>query len=134
MNTFAKHTQNNKKILSNRITMIQQLTSVVHNHILFQDTLNFNFLFHLYSTKLEDLYNRLPEISEKEFEHRVDVLSQSVEQLKPFIISWLPTHTYFYFSFLLFFLYFPLMFIYRFTQFLNSNLKIKVWSLSDIIK
>ncbi len=87
METVFHQNPQRKLHLEHRIELLQQLANELPQHILFRDTLNFNFLYHLYSSNLEKLYNHLPNISDHEFRHSVNLLSQSIEQIKAYIIE-----------------------------------------------
>ena len=85
-NRFHHKPYNNTKI-KKRIALIKELVTELHKHFVFKDTLNFNFLLHLYSSKIEDLYNHAPEMSDKTFQEQINLLDQSLNEIKGYAIQ-----------------------------------------------
>jgi hypothetical protein len=85
-NIFHENTHNQTK-LKKRMELIKQLVNDLHRHYVFKDTLNFNFLLHLYSSKLEDLYNNGTEMSDGAFTERIELLGQSLHEMQEYIIE-----------------------------------------------
>ncbi|MHA1585256.1 MAG: hypothetical protein ACTSWL_08375, partial [Promethearchaeota archaeon] len=70
-----------------RIDRINKITQNFHEHIIFKDEVNFNFLFSLYSQKLKELYNSIEKFSDSDFKDRLELLKSSVKNIRPFIIE-----------------------------------------------
>ena len=85
-NVFSQNIPNQTK-LKKRMELIKQLATDLNKHFLFRDTLNFNFLLHLYSSKLEDLYNHGTEMSDGAFTERIELLDQSLIEMQEYIIE-----------------------------------------------
>ena len=85
-NVFHESKQSKRKIQS-RIDRINLITSKFHEHLAFKDSVNFNFLFSLYSQKLKELYNSMELYDEKDFNERVELLENSIKRIKPFMID-----------------------------------------------
>jgi len=83
--TFVKKTQidqsQDKK--EERLAKITALLNYFNQNYVFEDKLRFNFLLHLFSTKLQDLYANL-EVSDSEFEKRINLLNESLKEITPY--------------------------------------------------
>ncbi len=89
METVFKQNKSNleRSILAKRLTKLQSTMKRVDNHYIYQDGLNFNFLYSLYSQKLEYLLNEMGNISETEFQEKLLMLNRSVQEIKSYIIK-----------------------------------------------
>ena len=76
----------NKNIM-NRIKKLDKSSEKVNNHFVFKDNLNFNFLYHLFSQTLENLFNNVEKITEKEFNEKMLMLNETVSRLQSFVIK-----------------------------------------------
>ena len=71
----------------NRIEKLDMSSSKVNNHFVFKESLNFNFLYHLFSQTLEYLFNNIEKITEKEFSEKMLMLDETVSRLQSFVIE-----------------------------------------------
>ena len=71
----------------NRIKRLDDSSSKVNNHFVFKESLNFNFLYHLFSQTLEYLFNNIEKITEKEFIEKMLMLDETVSRLQNFVIE-----------------------------------------------
>ncbi|MHA1584431.1 MAG: hypothetical protein ACTSWL_04195 [Promethearchaeota archaeon] len=70
-----------------RLDRIQQIINNFHNHFIFKDGVNFNFLFCLYSQKLKEIYNSIEKIDNQDFNQRIELLQNAIENIRPFILE-----------------------------------------------
>ena len=77
--------KNNK--IKNRIKKLDKSSAEVNNHFVFRESLNFNFLYHLFSQTLEYLFNNIEKIPEKEFNEKMLMLDETVSRLQSFVIE-----------------------------------------------
>ena len=77
--------KNNK--IKNRIKKLDKSSAEVNNHFVFKESLNFNFLYHLFSQTLEYLFNNIEKIPEKEFNEKMLMLDETVSRLQSFVIE-----------------------------------------------
>ena len=73
--------------LMNRIKKLDKTSAEVNNHFVFKESLNFNFLYHLFSQTLEHLFNNIEKITEKEFKEKMVMLDETVSRLQSFVIE-----------------------------------------------
>ncbi len=73
--------------LKNRIKKLNKSTAEVNNHFVFKDSLQFNFLYHLFSQTIENLFNNIEKITEKEFKEKMVMLDETVSRLQTYIIE-----------------------------------------------
>jgi len=73
--------------LMNRIKKLDKSSSKVNNHFVFKESLNFNFLYHLFSQTMEYLFNNIEKITEKEFKEKMLMLDETVSRLQNFVIE-----------------------------------------------
>ena len=85
--TIFKPKQPTQEISMNRITKITVLLKYFNQNFVFEDKLRFNFLLHLFSTKLQDLYDNLDQISDREFDDRMHLLSESLNEIQPYSVQ-----------------------------------------------
>jgi len=71
----------------NRIKKLDQSSAKVNNHFVFKESLNFNFLYHLFSQTMEYLFNNIEKITEKEFKEKMLMLDETVSRLQNFVIE-----------------------------------------------
>ena len=69
-----------------KIAQITNLLNYFNKNYVFEDKLRFNFLLHLFSTKLQDLYANFDQISDREFNKRMNLLTQSLDEIQPYSI------------------------------------------------
>ena len=83
--TFVKRTQTQptQEKYEARLAKITVLLDYFNQNYVFEDKLRFNFLLHLFSTKLQDLYDNL-DISDGEFEKRINLLNESLNEITPY--------------------------------------------------
>jgi len=75
------------KNLKNRIKKLNKSTAEVNNHFVFKESLNFNFLYHLFSQTIEHLFNNIEKITEKEFTKKMEMLDETVSRLQNYVIE-----------------------------------------------
>lgn len=75
------------KNLKNRIKKLNKSTEKVNNHFVFKESLNFNFLYHLFSQTIEHLFNNIENITEKEFAKKMEMLDETVSRLQSYVIE-----------------------------------------------
>ncbi len=85
-NTFTHH-KSDTTIINNRINVISTCINEINDYYVFQDGLNFNFLFCLYSQKLQSLINKIDNISEYEFQNKIKVLKKSINEITQYAIQ-----------------------------------------------
>ncbi len=73
--------------IKNRMKKLDKSTAEVNNHFVYKDSLNFNFLYSLFSQTLEHLYNNIEKINEKEFSKKMSMLNETVSRLQTYIIE-----------------------------------------------
>jgi len=71
----------------NRIKKLDKSSAKVNNHFVFKESLNFNFLYHLFSQTMEYLFNNIEKIPEKEFKEKMLMLDETVSRLQNFVIE-----------------------------------------------
>ena len=71
----------------NRIKKLDKSSAKVNNHFVFKESLNFNFLYHLFSQTMEYLFNNIEKITEKEFNEKMLMLDETVSRLQNFVIE-----------------------------------------------
>ena len=71
----------------NRIKKLDQSSAKVNNHFVYKESLNFNFLYHLFSQTMEYLFNNIEKITEKEFKEKMLMLDETVSRLQNFVIE-----------------------------------------------
>ena len=76
----------NKNML-NRIKKLDKTSAEVNNLFVFKESLSFNFLYHLFSQKLEHLFNNIEKISEEDFDKKMEMLNETVSSLQTYIIE-----------------------------------------------
>ena len=82
--TFVKtQKQPTQEKYEERLTKISALLNYFNQNYVFEDKLRFNFLLHLFSTKLQDLYDNL-NVSDTEFEKRIAFLDESLKEITPY--------------------------------------------------
>ncbi|WP_371805792.1 hypothetical protein [Candidatus Lokiarchaeum ossiferum] len=87
METVFKQRSLDHSILIKRRNQIQTVMKQVDGHYIYKDGLNFNFLYSLYSQKLEYLLNGIDKIADKEFQEKVTMLNRSVKEIHKYIIK-----------------------------------------------
>ncbi|MCF2139796.1 MAG: hypothetical protein K9W44_07065 [Candidatus Lokiarchaeota archaeon] len=87
METTFQETNLSRRKIADRLRLIRSITENFHKHYIFQDGLRFNFLFGLYSQKLENLLNQCDQIDDKQFHDNLNILRRSVEEMQPYIIK-----------------------------------------------
>ena len=85
--TIFKPKQPTQETSMNRITKMSVLLKYFNQNFVFEDKLRFNFLLHLFSTKLQDLYDNLEQISDREFDDRMHLLSDSLNEIQPYSVQ-----------------------------------------------
>ncbi len=73
--------------IMNRIKKLDKSSAEVNNHFVFRESLNFNFLYHLFSQTLEHLFNNIEKISEKDFNRKMEMLNETVSRLQTYVIE-----------------------------------------------
>jgi len=76
----------NKNIMK-RIKKLDKSSAKVNNHFVYKESLNFNFLYHLFSQTLEHLFNNIEKISEKDFDKKMEMLNETVSRLQTYVIE-----------------------------------------------
>ena len=84
--TFHGTALSRRKIVD-RMQLIRSITEEFQQHYVFQDGLRFNFLFGLYSQKLEHLLNEADQIDDRQFHDNLNILRRSVEEMSPYVIE-----------------------------------------------
>lgn len=84
--TFHASTLSRRKI-ADRLRLIRKITEDFQEHFVFQDGLRFNFLFGLYSQKLEHLLNECDQIDDRQFHDNLNILRRSIEEMSPYVIK-----------------------------------------------
>ena len=87
MENVFHHTPYNQTKIKKRMELIKKIVTDLNKHLVYRDTLNFNFLLHLYSSKLEDLYNHGTEMSDKAFTERIELLGKSLAEIQAYVIE-----------------------------------------------
>ena len=75
------------KNLKDRIKKLNKSTAEVNNHFVFKESLNFNFLYHLFSQTTEHLFNNIEKITDKEFKEKMVMLDETVSRLQSYVIE-----------------------------------------------
>lgn len=70
-----------------RIKKLDKSSAKVNNHFVFKESINFNFLYHLFSQTMEYLFNNIEKITEKEFKEKMLMLDETVSRLQNFVIE-----------------------------------------------
>jgi len=73
--------------IMNRIKKLDKSSAEVNNHFVFKESLNFNFLYHLFSQTLEHLFNNIEKISDKDFNKKMEMLNETVSRLQTYVIE-----------------------------------------------
>ena len=73
--------------LQSRLDRIHQIINNFHNHFIFKDEVNFNFLLTLYSQKLKEICNSVEKIDNQDFNQRIELLENAIENIRPFILE-----------------------------------------------
>ena len=73
--------------IMNRIKKLDKSSAEVNNHFVFKESLNFNFLYHLFSQTLEHLFNNIEKITEKNFNKKMEMLNETVSRLQTYVIE-----------------------------------------------
>ena len=73
--------------IMNRIKKLDKSSAEVNNHFVFKESLNFNFLYHLFSQTLEHLFNNIEKISDKDFNRKMEMLNETVSRLQAYVIE-----------------------------------------------
>jgi len=73
--------------MMNRIKKLDKSSAEVNNHFVFRESLNFNFLYHLFSQTLEHLFNNIEKISDKDFNRKMEMLNETVSRLQTYVIE-----------------------------------------------
>lgn len=82
--TFVKtQKQPTQEKYEERLTKISALLKYFNQNYVFEDKLRFNFLLHLFSTKLQDLYDNL-DVNDAEFDKRITLLNESLTEIAPY--------------------------------------------------
>jgi len=76
-----------KNNMMNRIKKLDKSSAEVNNHFVFRESLNFNFLYHLFSQTLEHLFNNIEKISDKDFNRKMEMLNETVSRLQTYVIE-----------------------------------------------
>ena len=76
-----------KNDMMNRIKKLDKSSAEVNNHFVFRESLNFNFLYHLFSQTLEHLFNNIEKISDKNFNRKMEMLNETVSRLQTYVIE-----------------------------------------------
>jgi len=84
--TFHGTALSRRKIVD-RMRLIRGITEEFQKHYVFQDGLRFNFLFGLYSQKLEHLINEANQIDDRQFKDNLNILRRSIEEMSPYVIE-----------------------------------------------
>lgn len=87
METIFKQSSLDSSNLIKRRNQIQTVMKQVDGHYVYKDGLNFNFLYSLYSQKLEYLLNGLDKITDNEFQEKYSMLNRSVQEIHKYIIE-----------------------------------------------
>ncbi len=87
MDTTARFVGNTNEILTKRLNQLQQITDPFNKHYIFQDGLNFNFLFYLYTQNMVDLLNHIDELSPLEFQTKLNMLDLTSQEMQQYIIQ-----------------------------------------------
>ncbi|UYP45184.1 hypothetical protein NEF87_001469 [Candidatus Lokiarchaeum ossiferum] len=87
METVFKQSSLDHSILIKRRNQIQTVMKQVDGHYIYKDGLNFNFLYSLYSQKLEYLLNGIDKIADNEFQEKVSMLNRSVKEIHKYVIK-----------------------------------------------
>ncbi|MHA1776753.1 MAG: hypothetical protein DRO88_12165 [Promethearchaeia archaeon] len=87
METTFQATNLSRLKIADRLRLIRSITDDFQRHYVFKDGLRFNFLFGLYSQKLENLLNECDQIDDEQFHSNLKILRRSVEEMAPYIIK-----------------------------------------------
>lgn len=85
-NVFHQNSIDKQKI-AHRIELIRELTTDLYRFMTFRQSSNFDALLEYYSENLEEIYNDIRDISDQEFENRIYLLTQSINQIKHYAIN-----------------------------------------------
>ena len=83
--TFFKKAQidQSEEKSKERLAKISALLNYFNQNYVFEDKPRSNFLLHLFSTKLQNLYDNL-DVSDSEFENRINLLNESLKEIAPY--------------------------------------------------
>jgi len=81
--TIFKQSQSTQVKYEERMAQITGLLKYFNQNYVFEDKLRFNFLLHLFSSKLQDLYDNI-DVNDAEFDKRITLLDESLKEITPY--------------------------------------------------